>query len=207
MSDGCWLDRLPVELLHILFDYFSAHELFHTFHCINDHLDEVLRFYSAYRLNLQSIRKCDFDLVCRLIRPEQVISLTLSDGNDTPGLSRLFFSRFRIEQFTRIRSMTLIQIEDNSLESIITNLYQFNQLRALSINAQAIRTIQHLLRNLQIRHLKVHRCVDDVLEIILRDLLQLKSLDVNLVIMKARLALNVSGNRLIRLNLHIQSKE
>jgi hypothetical protein len=101
---------------------------------VNDYINAILRSYDTYHLDFKSISMSHFRHIYRHIRPEQVISLTLSDGDDTPGLSSLFLSRFRIEQFIRIRSLTLIQTEFNSLESIFANLHQIHQLRALSFD-------------------------------------------------------------------------
>ena len=139
MKDYSWLDLLPVELLHILFTYFLAHEILLTFSDVSDYINAVLLTYSAYRLDLRSIRKSDFDLVRRNILPEQVIALTLSDDNDTPDQSELFFSYFQIEEFTQLRSLTLIKIEFNSIKSIFSNLHRLHRLRFLSFNVDIIR--------------------------------------------------------------------
>jgi hypothetical protein len=139
MPNYCLFDRLPVELLHTLFEYFLAHEILLIFSDTSDHVDAVLRSYSAYRLNLKSIRKADFDLLCRHIRSKQIISLTLSDDDDTPGQSELFFSHFQIEQFTQLRSLTLIHIEFDSLKLIFSNLHKLVQLCSLSFDDRSIR--------------------------------------------------------------------
>jgi hypothetical protein len=82
----------------------------------------------------------DFNFVCRRIRPEQVISLILSDDNDTPGQTELFFSRFRLEEFIHLRSLTLIKIEFESFEAIFVNLNKLKQLKALSFNNGTFRS-------------------------------------------------------------------
>jgi hypothetical protein len=139
MANYCSFDRLAVELLHTLFDYFSASALLFTFYNINDYVNATLESYYAYQLDFKSISKSNFRRICRHIRPEQTISLTLSDGNDTPGQSEVFFARFQIKQFIRLRSLTLINIEFNSLESIFSNLPQLHQLRSFSFDAYRIR--------------------------------------------------------------------
>ncbi|CAF4254572.1 unnamed protein product, partial [Adineta steineri] len=85
------------------------------------------------------IRKTHFDLICQHIRPEQIISLRLSDDKDTPGLSELFFSRFQIQQFMHLRSLKLIEIEYESMDSIFSYLHQLKQLRSFSFNVDSIR--------------------------------------------------------------------
>jgi len=139
MSHYCWLDVLPVELVYTLFTYFSAHEILLVFSDVSDYINNVLNVYPAYQLDLKSIRKSDFDLIRHRILPEQVIALTLSDDNNTYVQSNLFLSYFQIEQFTRLRSLTLIQIEIKSLKSIFSHLHTLTELRSLSFNIETIR--------------------------------------------------------------------
>lgn len=139
MPKYCLLDLFPVELLHVLFTYFLAHELLFTFSDVNDYVNDVLLSYSAHRLDFKSIKKTHFDLICRHVQPEQVISLTLSDDDDTPGQSELFLSRFRIEGFTQLRSLTLIKIEFESVIPLLLNLYKLKHLRYFSFDVRTVR--------------------------------------------------------------------
>jgi hypothetical protein len=139
MPRYCILDLLPVELLHDLFIYFTTHEILLTFSDVSDYINAVILSYKGYCLDFKSIEKSHFDLVCRYIQPTQVILLTLSDDDDTPGQSELFFSRFPIEEFTNLRVLTLNKIEFESLESILTNLFKLKQLRSFSFDIQATR--------------------------------------------------------------------
>lgn len=142
------LDQLSVEVLHTLFTYFLAHELLFSFSGVSDYIDTILLSYAAYRIDFKSIRRADFDFVCRRIQPEQVISLTLSDDNDTPGQTELFFSHFRLEEFIHLRSLTLIKIEFESFEAIFVNLSKLKHLKALSFNNDTCRSKYPLrLRN------------------------------------------------------------
>ena len=126
-----FFDQLPVEILHNLFDYFVAHEILFTFTDVSDYVNGSLRAYSAYKFIFKSIRKADFDLVCRCIQPKQVVSLTLCDDADTPGQSQLFFSRFHIEQFVQLRSLRLIELEPKTCRYIAPYLWKMNLLRSL----------------------------------------------------------------------------
>ncbi|CAF4255971.1 unnamed protein product, partial [Rotaria sordida] len=90
------LDRFPIEILHIIFDYFWAHEILHLFFDTSDYFNDILSNYDRYRINSQSITKSDFDFICHFILPNQVISLILSDEKETPYQSELFFSDFQI---------------------------------------------------------------------------------------------------------------
>jgi hypothetical protein len=95
--NNCLFDLFPVELVHTLFTYFWFHEIPYSFFDINDHINDIILSYSSHKINFQSIIECPFDLLCRLIRPDQLISLTLSDDNDTPSQSEVFFSHFHVE--------------------------------------------------------------------------------------------------------------
>jgi hypothetical protein len=157
MAYWCFFDEIPVELLHTLFTYFGANEILSTFHNVSDYVNRTLQSYSGYQLDLKSILKYDFRRICRHIRPEQVISLTLSDSHDTPGQSELFFSRFRIEQFIRLRSLKLIEIEFTSLEFIFPNLPKLNELRSFSFDAHSTRFTYERINHIDLNdpnHLK-----------------------------------------------------
>jgi hypothetical protein len=140
MNQCSFFDQLPVELFHILFQNCWALEILFIFSDITDYVNTILASYSVCRLNLKSIRKSYFDLICHRIRPEQVILLILSDQNDTPGQSELFLSYFQIEQFTRLRSLTLIEMERDSLFSILPNLHDLHQLRSFSFDPSIIKS-------------------------------------------------------------------
>jgi hypothetical protein len=130
--NNCQLDYLPVELIHHLLNYFTAHEIFYTFINVTPYLDAVLVAYSNYKVNFKSITRINFDLVCQHITPDQVIALTLSDNEYTPGLMELFLSRFQIDQFTRLQALQLIEIGPDFWENIMTKLVQLKNVRAFS---------------------------------------------------------------------------
>ncbi len=89
-----FLDQFPTEIFLIIFEYLWAHEILSSFHNMSVHLNKILSSYNNYLVNLESIRKSYFDLICRYIRPEQVLSLILSDKKETPNQSQLFQSFF-----------------------------------------------------------------------------------------------------------------
>lgn len=127
------LDRFPAELIHTLLKYFTFHEVHHTFAGINDHFNRIVYSYHGYRVNLKSIQRYDFEFVCHRIRPDQVLSLTLSDDCDTPGQSELFLSHFHIGQFVNLRRLRLIAIDPHSLQSISADLPKLTKLQCFSL--------------------------------------------------------------------------
>ena len=108
------LTQLPVEVIQLIFGYLWAHEILFAFHDLNGYLDRILSNYPSYLVNFESIRKSHFDRICRSVRPEQVLSLVLADKNDTPNQSRLFGSLFSIGQFTRLRALKCIELDDDT---------------------------------------------------------------------------------------------
>jgi hypothetical protein len=128
--DHCRFDSLPVELIHHLLTYFSAHEILYTFTNVSLYVDAVLFTYRYYCINFKSISRSNFELVYQRIKPDQVIALTLSDDEDTPGLVELFLSRFQIIQFTGLQSLILIEVGPDYWENIITKLMELKNLRS-----------------------------------------------------------------------------
>ena len=124
------LDRLPVEIVHHLLGYFSAYEIFVSLHHVTAYIDAVLLNYSSYSVNFKSVTKAEFDLVCQCMAPDQVRSLTLSNDGETPGQVNLFSSRFQINQFTRLRSLTLIEIGAEFWEAIVAQVIDLKDLRS-----------------------------------------------------------------------------
>ena len=123
------LDDVPVELLHQLFNYFSAHEIFYSFVHLNSYIDAVLKTYTNYRINFKAISKSHFDLVCQHIRPDDVVALVLSDDDYTPGLIDLFLSRFQVDQFIHLQMLSLISIGLDLAKIIVPQLVHLKHLR------------------------------------------------------------------------------
>ncbi|CAF1581167.1 unnamed protein product [Adineta ricciae] len=131
------LDRLPTEIFHLIFDYLWAHEIFFSFANLNDRTTSVLLSYSKYRINFQSIQKFDFDRLRRSIQFEQVISLILSDQNESPYQFEQFLSYFQIGRLTSLRSLSLINIKYASLYQILSSLSKLKRLHSLSFGSSS----------------------------------------------------------------------
>lgn len=115
----------------MIFDYLSTYEILHGFLQISSYLKRVITTYNKYQLNFCSIIKSQFDFICHHIDCNNVVSLTISDGADTPGQSTFFLSLFNLEQFyTTLRSLLLMNLNENSLRlrSIIERVHMFTHL-------------------------------------------------------------------------------
>jgi hypothetical protein len=148
MVSFCLLDILPVELFHSIFVYLSPQDVVKAFSDVSNYVNDVLSGYSFYSLELRSISGAEFDLICRWIRPDQVVSLKLCDGSETFGLSKLFFSRFKIEKLVHLRLLSLELIDEDIIDQLI-KLPVLKQLSSLIIPIPIIhirfQSVIHLL--------------------------------------------------------------
>ncbi|CAF1582181.1 unnamed protein product [Adineta ricciae] len=110
------LEFLPTELLLHLFEYLSISDLFRAFRRLNIRFDQLLHVqFQKFHLNFRSISKTEFYQICQNYLPlirNQIISLRLSDDNDTPDQTRLFLSLpIQIHQLTHLQSITFTHIQ------------------------------------------------------------------------------------------------
>jgi hypothetical protein len=108
------LDRLPVELIFDVFTFLTAAEILHSFHNFSRYLRKCIRSYQQYKINFKAINKREFDRICSAIRPDQIMTLTISDDEETPGQMDLFFTRFPTfdQSFTRLEHLQLLNLEE-----------------------------------------------------------------------------------------------
>ncbi|CAF3633147.1 unnamed protein product [Rotaria sp. Silwood1] len=90
------LDLLPNEILLILFAYFNGIDLLHAFYGLNSRFNLLLyNQFQAYYFCFSSLSKRKFDMICQQHLPficDRIITLTLTDDEDTPEEIDLFFS-------------------------------------------------------------------------------------------------------------------
>jgi hypothetical protein len=89
-------------------------------------LQTVVNNYHKVVLNFILISKPDFELICRLVDRRNVISLTLSHNDETLYQIEVFISRFYGEQFSQLRSLTLIGIEERHLKFLLKCVNTFS---------------------------------------------------------------------------------
>ena len=168
---------------------------------LSPYLNDMIRSYSNYRLNLKSIGRSEFDLICEKINPDQVNELILSDDKDTPGQSQLFLSFFQINQFRNLQSLILIEIEEKSLKMMIKYLNQLKHLRSLSLKSDSVIILPFPLKNL--RYLKLCQSPFDQLKTICLTTPQLKTLNITIIDQTANLDIPCELHCLTRLFLKI----
>jgi len=124
---------LPNEILIECFEYLNAFEIFYSFDQLNYRFTKLIRTIPLH-LNFQYVQKTIFDQFCRTIKfnPElknQIYSLQLSN-KDTCGQIELFLSFFSLNEFSYLRSLTLIQIEQNNVDKLKSMLPLMFQLHS-----------------------------------------------------------------------------
>ncbi|CAF0916631.1 unnamed protein product [Adineta steineri] len=129
------LETLANELLLSIFEYLSVVHLFHTFDNLNTRFNTLLfTRFQKYHLNFRSISKRDFDIVCQRYLPlitNRILSLTLSDDNETPDQIKSFLSYgLNLRQLTHLRSVRLYHLRSTMLMQIL--LTEFHQLPFLT---------------------------------------------------------------------------
>jgi hypothetical protein len=126
---------LPVELIFRIFRHLDAQTIVRSFRIVCKRFYTIVNVYDEFNLNFNSILKSDFHCLCNLVQPKHVKSLTLSDGDETPGQIGYFLSRFRIKQFTQLRSLTLIEIDECHLNIILKDVNKL-VLDSLSVDSK-----------------------------------------------------------------------
>ncbi|CAF1544947.1 unnamed protein product [Adineta ricciae] len=126
------LDNLPVELVYHIFDQLDTFTIVTSMLNVCRRLNSIISTYNHYHLDLQSISMKYFNRLCLVVRPEQVTSLTLSDGNENVGLVAVFLKKFQWQSFKQLRSLRLVNIDQNEQIAQIL-LSMTNGLERLSV--------------------------------------------------------------------------
>jgi hypothetical protein len=130
------LELLPNEIVIECFEYLNIFEIFYSFDHLNNHFNQLIRTIPLH-LHFQQIQKSIFDKISRflLLNPEvknQVYSLKLSN-KDTSGQIDGFLSLFSLEEFSRLQSLTLIQVQNENVEKLKSMLPLISQLTSLHL--------------------------------------------------------------------------
>lgn len=110
---------LPVELLYRICDFLDAETIVFAFRNVCTQLQAIANTYNQYKLCFRSISKMN---TCRIIRPENIVSLDFWDRNSAINWIERFLSLFDIHQFTRLRSLSLYKIKNNDLNTILRHV-------------------------------------------------------------------------------------
>ncbi|CAF1063116.1 unnamed protein product [Adineta steineri] len=128
------LETLPIELLYQIFDNLDVETIVVSLRQVCRLFRSVIQTYNRYVFDFQSISKSNFNLICRIVRHENVISLILNNDK-TPGQIDFFLSSVRIYRFTRLRSLILRDVDESQATNILTRI-KVDQLNSFVIKIQ-----------------------------------------------------------------------
>ena len=123
------MENLPVEILHRIFDNLDVETLFFSIRPICRYFRSIVHNYDRLKFDLKLVSKCHFDVLCRLVSPANIRSLTLYN---TEQIS-LFLSRIRLRQLTRLHSISLDGIEEAQLNYMFKRI-NLHYLRSFSLH-------------------------------------------------------------------------
>ncbi|CAF1479182.1 unnamed protein product [Rotaria magnacalcarata] len=112
------LETLPVEPIHRIFDALDSETILFSIRFVYKRLYSSADVYNQYKLDFRYLSKSDLPLLARIIDPKNVVSLMISDEIETYGQIGLFLSHFRLHEFIRLDSLTLIKVKDKDLDTI-----------------------------------------------------------------------------------------
>jgi hypothetical protein len=124
MSAAC-LQTLPVELIHQILDNLDTETIFLSLRTICKRFYTIINIYNRYKLDFRYFSKVNFHQVCRIVHLENIISIILSDEDETPGQTGLFLSLIDLHKLTRLQSLTLYLIEESSLKTFLNHTHIF----------------------------------------------------------------------------------
>jgi hypothetical protein len=127
------IETLPVELLHRIFDDLDAETILLSIRPVCRLFRSVVNTYNRYVFNVKSISKLNLYILCRLLKPQNVISLILSNDEQSSDRIHLFISLVRLRQFTRLRSLTLLNIDEGQLNFVLKRI-NINFLTSFAFN-------------------------------------------------------------------------
>ncbi|CAF3586915.1 unnamed protein product [Rotaria sp. Silwood1] len=116
------LDSLPAETIYQILDLLHCETIFISFANVCRRFRSIIQTYHRCHIDFSSISKSNFHIICRIVRPENVVSLILSDDEKTPGQIGLFLSFLNINTFRQLRHLTLMKIAAADLMKISRRL-------------------------------------------------------------------------------------
>lgn len=132
------IEQLPNELLSMCFVYLDFYHMYTTFFHLNQRFNQLIRYQTRIHLHLSSIPSREFVTFCsqlnQLVRTSENYPNSIAT-HDKHKLKLLFEDDFFTGTFSRIRSLTLSNMDCETICSIIfdypTKLYE--NLESLSL--------------------------------------------------------------------------
>ena len=112
------LELLPNEIIIECFKYLHTFDIYHSFDRLNSRFNKLIRNIPL-NLNFENVRKKIFDRLCTeiLSNPQikqHIYSLKLSNKNSCAQIE-LFLQLFSLDEFSKLRSLSLIDIQEDDV--------------------------------------------------------------------------------------------
>jgi len=131
-------EQLPNELILICFSYFNFYKLYDIFSNLNQRFNQLIQYESKLYINLDSISNTKlltfFLNLNQLIETSQNYPLSVI-AHDKYRLNVIFYDDLFKEKFSKLKSLTLSNIEIETIYSIIfeTTAKLYESLRRLKL--------------------------------------------------------------------------
>ncbi|CAF1582932.1 unnamed protein product, partial [Adineta ricciae] len=134
-------ELLPNEIVLECFIYLNAPDLFYAFDNLNNRFQQLIENIplSVY---CQDVRKRIFDQFCsqlhiKLQIKRNIYSLQLSNKNETCGQIGCFFSQFSLDEFDHLRSLILINVKPDEIQTLEYALLSLSNLSYFAYNLKS----------------------------------------------------------------------
>ncbi|CAF5167929.1 unnamed protein product, partial [Rotaria magnacalcarata] len=113
---------LPTEIVYRILDHLNIYSTLISLRRVCKRLHTITDTYDRYELDLSSIPESKIKLIASIIRPENIISLILTQNTSRKTIFDLFFLHFKIHEFPQLRSLTLSGVTANDFNRILQAL-------------------------------------------------------------------------------------
>ncbi|CAF4132523.1 unnamed protein product [Rotaria magnacalcarata] len=115
--------ELPTEILYCILDQINTQDILFSFRNVCTHFYAITNTYNRYKIHFTSTSsKSDIHRICRMIKPENVISFFLISTCTALDGIELFLSLIDISQFTRLKLLDLFNISHCDLHKILQHI-------------------------------------------------------------------------------------
>ncbi|CAF1141201.1 unnamed protein product [Adineta ricciae] len=126
----------PTELIHHVLDQLDINDILFSLRNVCRQFYALTNSYNRYKIRFtSSTPKADIYRICRIIRPENVISLTLIQAHSDRVVERfkLILSLVNIHQFTCLQSLDLYEVDPDTLDNILQHVITVPTFTKLSV--------------------------------------------------------------------------
>jgi hypothetical protein len=160
---NAYLFTLPVELIYSIFDHLDVQTIVRSVRLVSRQFYALANTYDRLELNFVSIPKSSLRFISRIIRFENVTSLIVSFNEQTSSKIDCFYTYFGLSRFTRLRSLSFIEMDPGDIEPFLHHITTCNMV-SLSIkfhrnpyeSSRAMTLLSSVIAQSSLRKLHLH---------------------------------------------------